>query len=249
MPASSSENSRVDPPVGISPDSSENETLQPFESLLGYVFDQKALLEVALTHSSFAFENQLPSNERLEFLGDSLLNFVVSEYLYHHFSDASEGELSRMRAQHVSRIQLKKLAVEMGFHRHLVLGKGMQGAGKNRAQSGNLLEAVIGAIFLDSGFMNTREWVLEKFGPALETLRTVTLTSDPKSSLQEFCQKEQKFPPRYFLVRQEGPPHDPRFFMEVEVNGLRFLGSGSSKKLASEQAALEAMKVLWGVEP
>ena len=223
--------------------------IKDLEAAIGYKFRDISLLQNALAHSSYANErwhNSLMSNERLEFLGDSILGMVVAEYLYRSFPDRPEGELTRMRADMVCEKTLAAVAGRIDLGRHLLLGNGEeQGGGRSRNSIlADAVESVIAASFLDGGMEAARTFI-QKFilvEVPVKKLHNV----DYKTSLQELVQQKKNQVLTYTLVGQSGPDHDKRFEVEVKLNGkVVGLGSGSSKKRAEQDAARTAMEALF----
>ena len=222
--------------------------IKDLEQAIGYRFSNITLLQNALTHSSYANErwhDSLKSNERLEFLGDSILGMVVAEYLYKNFSDRPEGELTRMRADMVCETSLAAVAAKLDLGRHLLLGHGEeQGNGRNRASTlADAVESIIAAAFLDGG-MEAAEAIIRKF--VLCNVPTGKLhNADYKTALQELVQQKKNQVLSYALVGESGPDHDKQFFVEVSLNGQVIgKGSGSSKKRAEQAAAQAAIAAL-----
>ena len=223
--------------------------IKDLEAAIGYKFRDISLLQNALAHSSYANErwhNSLMSNERLEFLGDSILGMVVAEYLYRSFPDRPEGELTRMRADMVCEKTLAAVAGRIDLGRHLLLGNGEeQGGGRSRDSIlADAVESVIAASFLDGGMEAARTFI-QKFilvEVPVKKLHNV----DYKTSLQELVQQKKNQVLTYTLVGQSGPDHDKRFEVEVKLNGkVVGIGSGSSKKRAEQDAARAAMEALF----
>ena len=221
----------------------------PLEAIIGYKFKNLALLQNALAHSSYANErwhNSLMSNERLEFLGDSILGMCVAEYLYCTFPDRPEGELTRMRADMVCEQTLANVAGRIGLGEHLLLGKGEeQGGGRTRNSIlADAVESVIAASFLDGGMSAAKQFI-QKFilvEVPVKKLHNV----DYKTSLQELVQQKKNQVLSYALVGESGPDHDKHFEVEVSLNGkVVGLGSGSSKKRAEQDAARVAIESLF----
>ena len=226
--------------------------IKDLETALGYRFQNITLLQNALTHSSYANErwhDSLKSNERLEFLGDSILGMVVAEHLYRNFPDRPEGELTRMRADMVCETSLARVANKLGLGEHLLLGHGEeQGGGRTRPSIlADAVESVIAAAFLDGG--------LE---PAVNIIRQFVLVDVPvtrlhnrdyKTALQELVQQKKNQVLSYALVGESGPDHDKNFRVEVSLNGkVVGAGSGSSKKRAEQDAARAAIEALFPQE-
>jgi len=217
--------------------------LTKLEQGLGYTFRNKALLENALTHSSYANENRerhLPDNERLEFLGDSILGFVVAEYLYRNFPDKPEGELTRIRADLVCERNLAEAAATIELGSYLLLGHGEeQGGGRKRDSIvSDAMESVIAASFMDGGFAAAKEIIDRLILSNIPKGRPRNF--DYKTAFQELVQRKKDQQIHYELTGESGPDHDKHFEVEVLLNGKAVgHGVGSSKK-RSEQAAAEA---------
>ncbi|MDE1460437.1 ribonuclease III [Spartinivicinus poritis] len=211
---------------------------------LGYSFEDESLLLLALTHRSYAGGN----NERLEFLGDSIVNFIIAEALYQQFPQAKEGQLSRLRAKLVRGATLAKIAKEFGLGDYLRLGSGELKSGGFRRESilADALEALIGAIYLDNGLDTCRERVLAWFAPRLEKLSLDDTQKDPKTRLQEYLQAKQLALPVYEVVDIKGDAHDQTFTIECVVAGLaeKTKGIGSSRRGAEQEAARHALQQL-----
>ena len=223
--------------------------IKDLEAAIGYQFKNISLLQNALAHSSYANErwhNSLMSNERLEFLGDSILGMCVAEYLYCTFPDRPEGELTRMRADMVCEKTLAAVAGRIGLGDHLLLGKGEeQGGGRTRNSIlADAVESVIAASFLDGG-MDAAKKFIQKF--ILVEVPVKKLNNvDYKTSLQELVQQKKNQVLTYTLVGESGPDHDKHFEVEVCLNGkVVGLGSGSSKKRAEQDAARVAIEALF----
>lgn len=221
--------------------------MRTLEEKLGYTFQDPSLLENALTHSSRANESRgkLLSNERLEFLGDSILGMVVADHLYRSHPDLPEGELTRTRAALVCEESLVEVARELDLGEHLRLGKGESaGGGRERPSiQADAVEAVLAAIYLDGGIGSARKFI-QRFILSRE-IAGLTKPRDHKTSLQELVQRESGQVLQYRLVGEEGPDHNKRFFVEVDLNGKSVgSGSGHSKKEAEQQAAAAAIEAL-----
>jgi ribonuclease-3 len=228
--------------------------LADFERLLGYTFQNTALLERAVTHRSWAFE-RVPfgeeteirrlQNESLEFVGDSVLGLAVAEYLHLRHPDASEGDLTLMKHHLVSTATLGKIAENLGISKYMRVGRGEEKTGGRRklALLADTLEAVIAAIFFDSGYIAARAFVNRVF--AEEFRRATPKTSiDYKTLLQETLQAEKLAAPVYSVVKTDGPPHERKFFVEAVWETGRVRGKGSSIKAAEMMAANLALKKL-----
>ena len=216
------------------------------ERQLGIEFKDRALLKLALTHRSYVHEapaDAPESNERLEYLGDAFLGFVVAEHLYGRFPDLPEGRLTALRSGLVRSATLAAVAAELDLGRRLYLGHGEETSG-GRTRERNLargFEAVLGAVLLDQGYFKAKRWTLKLFKDRLESLPP-GLVDDFKSLLQEAVQAEDSPPPVYRTVREEGPDHDRDFTVEVIVDGaVAGEGSGPSKQKAEREAARAAL--------
>lgn len=209
--------------------------LDRLRAALGYNFRRPEWLEEALTHRSASANN----NERLEFLGDALLNLVVAEVLYHRHPKASEGELSRLRASLVKGETLAKLARELKLGENLRLGPGELKSGGARRESilSDALEAVIGAVYLDGGLAACRDLILTLYRENLESLASASELKDPKTRLQEYLQAYQQPLPVYSVLEIRGEPHAQSFTVECAVAELRAVATGSSRRKAEQEAA------------
>ena len=223
--------------------------IRDLENAIGYRFRNIQLLQNALAHSSYANErwhNSLLSNERLEFLGDSVLGMLVAEYLYRNFPNRPEGELTRMRADMVCEKTLAAAANRIGLGEHLLLGHGEeQGGGRTRASIlADAMESIIAACFLDGGLDAALKFV-QKF-ILVEVPVTKLHNADYKTQLQELVQQKKNQVLSYALIGQSGPDHDKKFDVAVSLNGkIVGEGSGSSKKRAEQMAARSAIEKLF----
>ena len=218
--------------------------LEELENKLGYHFHDRRLLEHALCHSSYANErhwDRLQNNERLEFLGDAVLELATSEFLYQNYPTMPEGEATRTRASIVCEQTLALCARDLGLGEWLRLGKGEELTGGRDRDSitSDAMEALLGAIYLDGGFANAKEFV-HRF--IMTDIENKQLFYDSKTILQEQIQSETEEPIHYELVKEEGPDHNKRFTVNV-VLGEKVLGSGSgrTKKAAEQEAAYRAL--------
>ena len=217
---------------------------------LGISFSQESLLEQAFVHSSYLNENPgfaLPSNERLEFLGDAILNFIVAEKLYEEFPQLPEGELTELRASLVCRDTLAEVASCLKLGGWLLLGQGEEVNGGRTKQSNlaNAMEALIGALYLDQGIAKARRFVLRQIKPELKKIREGKLTPNYKALVQELVQGQKRPTPVYRLVEVAGPDHNREFPAEIMVEGEALgRGTGKSKKAAESQAARAAWEKL-----
>ena len=223
--------------------------LKDLETAIGYRFRDISLLQNAMAHSSYANErwhNSLMSNERLEFLGDSILGMTVADYLYRQFPDRPEGELTRMRADMVCEQTLAGVAQQIGIGDHLLLGHGEeQGGGRSRASIlADAVESVIAACYLDGGFEPARDFI-SRFILCHVPLKQLH-NRDYKTALQELVQQKKNQIIRYTLIGESGPDHDKQFHVAVCVNDKTVgEGTGRSKKRAEQEAARAAMEVLF----
>ncbi|PIX27531.1 MAG: ribonuclease III [Chloroflexi bacterium CG_4_8_14_3_um_filter_45_15] len=224
------------------------------EKSLGVSFANKSLLKQALTHSSYINENPdfvLLGNERLEFLGDAILDFIVAEKLYKEFPELPEGKLTAIRASLVCRDALTEVASSLGLGDYLLLGRGEE-ASKGRTKPSNLanaMEAVIGAIYLDQGLVKAKKFVLSRLRPRLRKIKAGKITLNYKALLQEFVQRKKTLTPVYRLVEITGPGHEKQFTAEVMVEGeVLGKGTGKNKKSAEMEAAHSAWEELWRKE-
>ncbi|MFA5839610.1 MAG: ribonuclease III [Candidatus Margulisiibacteriota bacterium] len=221
--------------------------LQILELKIGTIFINKNILNQALTHSSFGHERNLPDNERLEFLGDAVLKLVVSEHLYLKFPERDEGALTKIRASVISDDTLSKISRDLGIGEYLLLSENEKKTGGHRRKSNlaNVLEALLGAIFLDSGLGKSRELILACLSDEIDRTSKADFIGDYKSTLQEFAQKRRWELPRYKVVKETGPKHRRVFWMEVKVKGSSFgVGRGRNKKEAEQRAAMQALRKL-----
>ena len=224
-----------------------SQSLSRLERRLGHTFQNQELMLLALTHRSFAGRN----NERLEFLGDAILNFVAGEALFERFPQAREGQLSRLRARLVKGETLARLARGFDLGEYLRLGSGELKSGGFRRESilADALEALIGAIYLDAGMDVARARVLDWLTNELDGLTLVDTNKDPKTRLQEFLQSRAVELPRYEVVDIQGEPHCRTFFVQCEIALLtdKTQGQGASRRIAEQVAAAAALVAL-GVE-
>lgn len=231
-------------------DKSRREVLKKLEERLDYRFRDVDLLVTALTHRSYVNENRQPGvsdNERLEFLGDSVLGLCVSDLLIKKYVDGSEGDLTKMRSVLVGEKNLAQLARELQIGNCLLIGRGEENAGSRARDSflANAFEAVVAAVYLDSGYENVRAVVRKFIEPFLEKETLPSDYFDYKTLLQEFCQRKFKTIPMYLLADTSGPEHAKVFEVKVViVDKLTAIGTGTSKKEAEKQAAQKAWKIL-----
>jgi len=230
--------------------SRSSERFADLEAALGVSFRRRDLLERALAHRSYLNERQdytLGSNERLEFLGDSVLGFVVAEYLYHSFPEMPEGELTAFRARLVRQASLDRVAERLGIGQYLALGRGAEttgGRSRSRLRA-SAFEAIVGALFLDQGLEAARALAVRELRPELDLALASQSTKDDKSLLQEATQAETGQAPTYNTVAEEGPHHARRFVVEVRL-GERVLAGGTGwSKQEAETAAAHAALASW----
>jgi len=215
---------------------------------LGVQFDDLSRLQQAFVHRSYLNENPesaAGSNERLEFLGDAFLGFVIAETLYQSFPGLNEGEMTKVRSALVCQNSLANTASVLGLGDYLFLGQGEEkGGGRHRPRNlACTLEALIGAMLLDQGVSITSDFILGLFNPGLRHINEEGIATDHKSRLQELVQATRRDRPMYHLVEEEGPDHDKRFWVEVVVDGeVLGRGSGKSKQLAEKNAARMALR-------
>lgn len=223
-----------------------NKKMQELEQKINYSFQSKSLLEQALTHSSYANEKKLGKlgcNERLEFLGDAVLEVVSSEFLYNKFPSLPEGELTKKRASLVCEPSLAFCAREFGLQEYLLLGKGEDMTGGRQRDSivSDATEALLGAIYLDGGFASAKEFVLNFI---LNDMEHKQLFYDSKTILQEIVQEgsRQSFV-EYILLKEEGPDHNKSFTVSASIDGVQMgVGTGHTKKAAEQAAAYQAIR-------
>ena len=211
---------------------------------LRYQFNDKQLLKIALTHRSSNEHN----NERLEFLGDSIVNFIIAEALFHQFPRAQEGELSRWRATLINRDTLADLAREFEVGRFLILGPGelKSGGGERKSILSCAMEAIIGAIYLDSGFEPVKQCVMSWYEPLLKSLSNASSHKDPKTILQEHLQGLRKPLPLYTVDSIEGEAHQQIFIVSCKVTGVeeKAIGRGTSRRRAEQDAAENMLGII-----
>ena len=219
--------------------------IKQFEEIIGYSFNNENLIKTALTHSSYANERGFGEcNERLEFLGDSVLGVVTADYFYHNLNHLPEGEMTKRRAACACEKSLYKFAKKISLGEFIFLGKGEENmGGRDRASIlADAFEAVIAAIYLDGGIENARKFVLRFVTKAAN--ENISL-KDHKTELQEIIQKNPDEHLSYVLVGESGPDHDKRFEVEVLLNSnVIGCGTGRSKKLAEQEAARQALELM-----
>lgn len=222
--------------------------MTPLEERIGYKFRNSLLLAEALTHPSLGHETQRYhfDNQRLEFLGDAVLQLVITEHLFRHFGGETEGQLTKLRSRLVSRETLKMYAATLDLGRDLLMGRGEEASGGRERTStlADAFEALIGAIYLDGGLEAAKKFVLVQARADLEEVAEEPVDINPKGHLQELLQSISPRSPVYELVSQSGPEHEKTFVVQAVWEGIVLgQGSGRSKKQAETTAALEAMKL------
>ena len=218
---------------------------EKIEREIGYEFKNKQLLETALTHTSYAYENKKQSNEKLEFLGDSILEFVSSEYIYHNYPKLKEGEMTKVRASVVCEDSLQKIAKMHNFSDFLYLGKSERTSQKEvrPAIMADSVEAVIAAIFIDGGLEEAKKFILNNLAESIENATKNIGQKDYKTVLQEVLQKNGNVDIEYVIIDEKGPDHEKVFTAEVIFNNkILATGEGKSKKQAEMEAAQKALE-------
>lgn len=218
-----------------------------FEKNIGYTFKNKSLLKTALTHTSYAYENKIESYERLEYLGDSILEFISSKYLFENYKNLSEGEMTKVRAYAVCEDSLYKIALKHNFSDFLYLGKSEKATHTNKkAILADSVEAVIAAMYLDSQDINiVQNFILENIKDQVEFASKNVGVKDYKTVLQEKLQIHGEVLIKYTIINEIGPDHDKTFTAEVECDGRKLAsGTGRSKKAAEMEAARKAIELL-----
>ena len=216
------------------------------ENNIGYSFKNKNLLKEALTHTSYAYENKVKSNERLEYLGDSILEFVISEYLFLKCNNLSEGEMTKVRANVVCEDSLYEIAKRHNFSDFLLLGKSEKHSqNSKKAIMADSVEAVIAAIFLDSDVEYAKKFIIDNLKDFVEIASKNVGMKDYKTVLQEKLQVHGEVKIKYVVLKEEGPDHDKTFIVEVSCDD-KFLatGKGKNKKHAEMEAAKNALQIL-----
>jgi ribonuclease-3 len=223
----------------------KNETIQRAQKILGYVFHDPQLLKEALTHASIA-DNRLCSNERMEFLGDAVLDLVICEALYHRFPEYMEGDLTKIKSAVVSRRTCAEVSNETGLTDLLITGKGV-GSGLSMPSSlaAGVYESIVAAIYLDGGFEVIKEYILRTMGPKIELIVQSAYQQNFKAILQQHAQKIMSATPMYELLDEKGPDHSKCFEVCVVIDGKRYESAwGPNKKMAEQKAALLALEEL-----
>lgn len=215
------------------------------EAALGYTFQDKNLIIMAFIHRSYANENRQVeiSNERLEFLGDSVLGVLIAEYLYRNLPDVPEGELSSLRSRLVDAVSCVKYVLKLDLHKHVLLSRGecLNGGRGRDSILADLFEAIIGAIYLDGGFGAAQNFLFSHFKADIDAFRATPI-QNYKALLQDYCQKNYQHTPVYKLLEEKGPDHIKLFKLSVLIENKEIgYGEGSSKKEAQQAAAADAL--------
>ena len=220
--------------------------IEELEKSIAYEFKNEKYLKTALTHTSYAYENRVTSNERLEYLGDSILEFISSKYLFENFHELSEGEMTKVRAYAVCEDSLYKIATKHNFSDFLYLGKSEKMSHSiKKALIADSVEAVIAAIYLDGGIEPAEKFILENIKEQIEFASKNVGMKDYKTVLQEELQKNGEVLIKYNLIKEEGPDHAKIFTVNVECNGRELaIGIGKSKKKAEMEAAEKALQII-----
>ena len=221
--------------------------LELLEKSIGYSFKNIDLLKTALTHTSYAYEKKVESYERMEYLGDSILEFISSEYLYENYKNLTEGEMTKVRAYAVCEDSLYKIAKKHNFSDFLYLGKSEKGyKDEKKAILSDTVEAVIAAIYIDSNDINeSRKFIIKSIKESIEYSSKHVGEKDYKSALQEKLQVNGEISIKYNIISEKGPDHNKEFCSEVVVNGKKIAsGKGRSKKHAEMEAARKALEIL-----
>lgn len=219
--------------------------IETFEEQIEYKFKNIELLKTAFTHTSYANEKKVESNEKLEFLGDSILEFVVSNYLYQNYKKLKEGEMTKVRATVVCENSLHEIALKYHFDELLYLGKSekLSGGSHKQAILADSVEAVIAAIYMDSGLEQAEKFILNNLKKSIEQASQNVGKKDYKTVLQEELQKHGSVKIEYQIIKEEGPDHDKTFVAEVRCNGKYLAtGKGNTKKHAEMEAARIALE-------
>lgn len=226
------------------------EAIQRAQSILGHTFNNPQLLKESLTHASIA-DNRLQSNERMEFLGDAVLDLIVCEELYRRFPEYQEGDMTKVKSAVVSRRTCAEVSNETGLVDLLVTGKGV---GSGHTMPGSLAaavyESIVAALYLDGGFDVAKTYILRTMGPKIESIARNTHQSNFKALLQQYAQKSMNATPMYELLDEKGPDHSKCFEVCVSIDGQRFNSAwGPNKKMAEQKAALLALEEMGVVDP
>lgn len=220
---------------------------EKLEKSIGYTFKDKELLKKALTHTSYAYEKHIESNEKLEFLGDSILEYISSKYIYTNYSKLKEGEMTKVRAEVVCENSLYNVAKSHDFSDFILIGKSEANSGGKYKPAilADSIEATIAAIYFDGGLEKAEKFIIENLKDAIEKSTKHVGMKDFKTVLQEKLQENGDVCIRYTVIKETGPDHDKTFTVKVELNGKELAtGEGKTKKHAEMNAAEEALKLL-----
>ena len=226
------------------------ENLNEIQKNIGLDFQNPELLEIALTHRSYLNEHQgakLQNNERQEYLGDAVLELIISDYIFRKYPDKAEGELTSIRSAVVRTESLAEESRKLGIGEHLQMSKGEKDSGGKDKDYllANAYEAVLGAIYLDSGMESCIQFVTRTLVPKIDYIVENNLFIDPKTQAQEIIQSRYKTTPTYEIVKEEGPDHDKKFTVALLINRKeKAQGQGTSKQKAEESAALAAIEII-----
>lgn len=219
--------------------------LEELEKNIGYTFKNKDLLKKALTHKSYAYENKIESNEKLEFLGDSILEYISSKYIYNNYPKLKEGEMTKVRASVVCENSLYQVALKHNFSDFLKLGKSEISCNGNKKPAilADSVESVIAAIYEDSNLENAQKFIIENLKEQIEIASKHVGQKDYKTVLQEKLQVHGNVKIEYTVIDEKGPDHNKTFVVEVKCNGKHLaIGQGSTKKSAEMEAARQALQ-------
>lgn len=220
--------------------------LEKLENKMGIKFNNENILKIALTHSSYAYENKTSSNEKLEFLGDAILEFVVSDYLYENYKNLKEGEMTKVRATVVCEESLYKVARSYDFSDFLYVGKSEKNMKGNERPTvlADSVEAVIAAIYLDLGLEQAKKFIIDNLDEAIKNASKNVGMKDYKTVLQEKLQEHGDVNIQYDVIKEEGPDHNKVFTVELTCDGkILSIGTGTSKKSAEMEAAKKALDI------
>jgi ribonuclease-3 len=219
--------------------------LNQLENNIGHTFQNKHLLITAMTHKSYAYENNVESNEKLEFLGDSILEFISSKYLYNNYPKLHEGEMTKVRAEVVCEESLYEVASRHNFSDFLLVGKSERSCNGNRKMAimADSVEAIIAAIYFDAGLEKAEEFIINNLKQSIEKSSKNVGMKDHKTVLQEKLQENGNVNIEYNIIKEEGPDHDKKFTAEVKCDGkVLAQGIGRTKKQAEMEAAKKALE-------
>ena len=220
---------------------------EKLEKSIGYTFKNKELLKKAMTHTSYAYERNIESNEKLEFLGDSILEFISSKYIYNNYKNLREGEMTKVRAEVVCEDSLYKVAKLHNFSDFILVGRSEANSGGNKKTAilADSVEATIAAIYFDGGLDAAEKFIIDNLKEAIANSTKHVGMKDFKTVLQEKLQENGEVQIKYTVIKESGPDHDKLFTVKVEVDGKELaIGEGKTKKHAEMNAAEKALEVL-----